>query len=88
MNRLTWQIMLGSLLQVVLLGYFYSDPATRVLNEWLYLGLLVTNSLGLSWLAYRAFQAQRPGMGVVAAVLASPGLLAGAAAFTALRGKG
>jgi hypothetical protein len=86
MHRLTRQITLGSLLQVVLLGYFYTDPTTRVLNEWLYLGLLVVNSLVLSWLAYGALQAQRPGIGIVAAVLASPGLLAGTAAFTALRG--
>lgn len=85
MNRLTWQIGLTSAWQLALLGYSYTNPATRLLNDWLYLGLLVASSLTLAWLAHRAFQAERPGLGTVATVLASPGLLVALAVFTAWR---
>jgi hypothetical protein len=85
MSRLAWQISLTSAWQLALLGYSYTSPGTRLLNDWLFLGLLVVSSLALAWLAYRAFQAERPGLGMLATVLASPGLLVALAVFTALR---
>jgi|GEM_PF-4279027 len=85
MNPLAWQIGLMSAWQLALLGYSYTNPGTRLLNDWLYLGLLAISSLALAWLAHRAFQTQRPGLGAVATVLASLGLLVALPVLTAWR---
>jgi hypothetical protein len=64
----------ASLLQLGLLTGLYSDPASRILAG-VYFALLVVNSGLLLILAYQAFQGLRPILGVLAALLAFPGLV-------------
>jgi hypothetical protein len=61
--------------QLSLLAYFYTDPASRIVPALLYAAVLIANSGLLVVLAYQAFQRVRPVVAVLAALLAFPGLL-------------
>lgn len=64
-----------SLVQLVLLLYSYSDPASRVLSGLTY-GLALAASSGLlMFYAYLALRARRAVWGLVAGLLAFPGFL-------------
>lgn len=57
----------------ILLGlYFYSDPKTRWLNAYCYLGLLVLSTGLLLVYAYKLSRSGRPIMGLLTGVLAAP----------------
>lgn len=63
------------LLQIGLLAYRYSEPKGRIVSEVAYSILLSVSSLLLLALAYRSFQFRQPVVGVIATLLAFPGLL-------------
>jgi hypothetical protein len=68
-------ISITGFVQLSLLAYFYTDPASRIVPALLYAAMLIANSGLLVVLAYQAFQLLRPVVAVLAAVLAFPGLL-------------
>jgi Flp pilus assembly protein protease CpaA len=63
------------LIQVGLLAYCYTDPASRTVPGWLYLLLLAMNTGLLLVLAFNGFKQPQPVLAIMAGLLAFPGLL-------------